>query len=78
MAPPGAPGGPALPAASKLKLVWNSAAPPAHNSTVRYDCDAGTKYNRFTSDFTKNKYYLTCLEENTFSSPDWPTCADGE
>ena len=61
----------------QLKLVWNSQSPPAHQQTVKYQCDAGNRYNRFVTDFSKNKYYLTCLPNNTFSDPAWPTCIDG-
>ena len=57
-----------------LTLTWNPKYPPAHNSTVKYKCDAGGEFNRFESDFEQNVYNLTCLPDNKFSTPDWPTC----
>ena len=67
--------------ASKLKVQYNAAAPPAHNETVLYVCDAGPTFNRFESDFGRWNYSLTCLENNVFSEePDvpWPTCVDSK
>ena len=67
--------------ASKLKVQYNAAAPPAHNETVLYVCDAGPTFNRFESDFSRWNYSLTCLENNVFSEePDvpWPTCVDSK
>ena len=66
----------------KLKKIWNPLAPPAHNDTVLYICDAGTNYNRLESDFNKWNYTLKCLENNVFEGEAagvaWPTCADGD
>ena len=64
------------PADSKLLLFWNPDYPPAHDEAVMYKCNAGTSYNRFITDFNKYNYTLTCLPDNQFSEPDWPTCAD--
>ena len=64
------------PADSKLLLFWNPDYPPAHDETVMYKCNAGTSYNRFITDFNKYNYTLTCLPDNQFTEPDWPTCAD--
>ena len=67
--------------ASKLKVQYNNATPPAHNETVLYVCDAGPTFNRFESDFSRWNYSLTCLENNVFSEePDvsWPTCVDSK
>ena len=44
---------------------------------MKYYCDAGGEFNRFESDFDKNVYELTCLPENKFSTPEWPTCVPG-
>ena len=64
------------PAESNLLLYWNPEYPPAHNETVLYKCNAGKHHNRFTDDYEKYNYTLTCLPDNQFSDPDWPTCAD--
>ena len=67
---------PSPPDDSKLLLTWNKDYPPAHDETVLYKCNAGSHYNRFTDDFSKDNYTLTCLPDNQFSQPEWPTCAD--
>ena len=69
---------PTPPDSSKLKLSWVSTNPPAHDQTVLYKCDAGNSYNRFENDFNKWNYSLTCLQNNTFSTPSWPVCVDGD
>ena len=69
---------PAPPAESNLLLFWNSEYPPAHNETVLYKCNAGKHHNRFIEDYMKDNYTLTCLQDNQFSEPEWPTCADCE
>ena len=62
----------------KLKLIWNPLAPPAHNDSILYICDAGSTYNRFETDFNQWNYSLTCMENNQFSEPSWPTCVDSK
>ena len=46
-----------------------------HGSMLTYKCSAGGLHNRLTSDFNLDTYNLTCLPENRFSIPTWPTCA---
>ena len=64
------------PAESKLLLSWNPDYPPAHDETVLYKCNAGNHHNRFIDDYSRYNYTLTCLPDNQFSEPEWPTCAD--
>ena len=63
---------------SKLELDWDDTDPPAHGETVRYRCNAGNKYNRLETDFSKTGYSLECLEDNKFSTPSWPVCIDSK
>ena len=45
----------------------------AWNATINYTCSAGG-HNAFVSNVYNNSYQLTCQDDNTFSSPTWPTC----
>ena len=69
---------PTPPSEHKLKLVWNSTYPPAHDQTVLYTCNAGSSYNRFENNFNLMSLTLTCLKENTFSNVTWPTCVNSK
>ena len=46
-----------------------------HDGILTYNCTAGGRHNRLKSDYNVNTYNLTCLPENQFSTPTWPTCA---
>ena len=73
-----------------LIAVWDETNPPGrtfrdvedafsvisgHGSMLTYKCSAGGVHNRLTSDFNLDTYNLTCLPDNQFSNPAWPTCA---
>ena len=45
-----------------------------HGEVLTYNCSAGGRHNRLVSDYNVNTYNLTCLPENQFSTPTWPTC----
>ena len=45
----------------------------AWNAAINYTCSAGG-HNAFVSNVLNNLYQLTCQENNTFSTPTWPTC----
>ena len=45
----------------------------AWNAAINYTCSAGG-HNAFVSNVFNNLYQLTCQENNTFSTPTWPTC----
>ena len=45
----------------------------AWNAAINYTCSAGG-HNAFVSNVWNNLYQLTCQENNTFSTPTWPTC----
>ena len=68
---------PPIPAsAHKLNLTsFNPLSPPEIGKSVTFVCNAGG-YNWFKENETKNTYQLECLENNTFSTPVWPTCID--
>ena len=61
----------------KLQLHWNYNLPPAHYESIRYECNAGSKWNRFESDFNEHRIYVQCLPNNQWKSVDWPTCKNG-
>ena len=82
---------PTPPSEHNLELYgWKSTHPPAYqlqasdigpianNTKVTYRCKQDGIYNRFEDDFSKNKYQLDCLAENTFSTPSWPNCKSSE
>ena len=46
-----------------------------HGEKLTYNCSAGGRHNRLKSNYNVNTYNLTCLLENQFSTPNWPTCA---
>ena len=52
--------------------------PPQINTTVTYTYHAGGPFNRLDYDFDSDNYTLTCLENNVFSSPIWPTCINSK
>ena len=70
---------PSPPGASKLNLssAWDSANPPSHGDTVSYQCQAGSKWNRFLSDFSQDNVSVECLAENKWRNITWPVCVDG-
>ena len=45
----------------------------AWNAAINYTCSAGG-HNAFVSNVWNNLYQLICQENNTFSTPTWPTC----
>ena len=77
------------PTRHNLVPVWDKNNPPGrldneclltsvmsgHGSMLTYKCSTGGLHNRLTSDFNLDTYNLTCLPENRFSIPTWPTCA---
>ena len=78
---------PTPPSEHKLELYgWASTHPPAYqlqssdigpianNTKVTYKCTQDGIYNKLENDFSMNTYQLTCLEDNTFSTPSWPNC----
>ena len=82
---------PTPPSEHNLELYgWKSTHPPAYqlqasdigpianNTKVTYRCKQDGIYNRFEDDFSKNKYQLDCLADNTFSTPAWPNCKSSE
>ena len=76
--PPGYGDTPAPPEEHNLTLAWNPTNPPDHGKTVIYNCSAGGTYNRRKDNFDLTTYTLTCLKDNKFSTPAWPTCADSK
>ena len=62
----------------KLQLVWSYHNPPSHDESVYYQCNAGTKWNRFETNFNSYRIYVKCLPNNQFESVEWPTCKNGE
>ena len=44
---------------------------------INYTCNAGG-HNAFVSDRWKDFYELTCQEDNSFSTPTWPTCVSSK
>ena len=69
---------PEPPSEHKLNTVWDAGNPPGHGEVLTYNCSAGGAHNRLKSDYTKNTYTLTCLKDNQFSAPTWPTCVDSK
>ena len=78
---------PTPPSEHKLELHgWASTHPPAYqlqssdigpianNTKVTYRCKQDGIFNKLEDDFSKNTYQLTCLPDNTFSTPSWPNC----
>ena len=81
---------PTPPAQHNLQLIWwQDTKPPTHhpqgglyppadtgsaNTTITYRCKQTGVYNRWETNFNKNTYQLTCLPNNTFSTPAWPNC----
>ena len=47
------------------------------NAKINYTCNAGG-HNAFVSNRWKDFYELTCQEDNTFSTPTWPTCVSSK
>ena len=43
------------------------------NTKINYTCSAGG-HNAFVSDRWRNSFELTCHENNSFTTPTWPTC----
>lgn len=66
---------PPNPPAENNLLLQNYVAtsPPSHGETLQYCCSAGG-LNKFEHDITQDCLSLTCLENNTFSSVNWPKC----
>ena len=69
---------PSPPASSQLNLssVWDPDSPPSHGDTVSYQCQAGSKWNRFLGDFSRDNVSVECLSENKFRNITWPVCVD--
>ena len=68
---------PKPPDENKLKVEdyqEDDSEPRRWNEKVNFTCDAGGDYNRFSSDFSKNMYTLTCQTNNTYETPEWPKC----
>ena len=78
---------PTPPDEHKLELWgWKSTHPPAYqlqasdiqpianNTKATYRCKQDGIFNKLEDDFSKNTYQLTCLPDNTFSTPSWPNC----
>ena len=78
---------PTPPDEHKLELWgWKSTHPPAYqlqasdiqpianNTKATYRCKQDGIFNKLEDDFDKNTYQLTCLADNTFSTPSWPNC----
>ena len=49
--------------------------PTPHGSIARYQCDAGSRWNRRIDNFDLTTHDVTCQEDGTWTE-NWPTCAD--
>ena len=52
---------------------WDGQNPTAWGSNIKYKCSAGGE-NKRSDDYSKDDYQLTCQDNNTFTTPEWPTC----
>ena len=70
---------PTPPAQNNLTLQdWDdTTSMSAWNATINYTCSAGG-HNAFVSNYWQSFYLLTCQDDNTFSTPTWPTCVSSK
>ena len=52
--------------------------PPEINTSISYKCNAGGPINRRVDNYDLDSYEITCLEDNVFSTPEWPICTNSK
>ena len=46
-----------------------------YSQNITYNCTSSGGFNRREDNFDLSNYTITCLENNTFTTPEWPKCA---